>query len=55
MSRENTNKLLEMIEEGLVSEEYVITTCLKYMSEDDVKDMMEANEIPTVDEEEEEL
>lgn len=45
MARQFTNKLYEMIENGLVSEEFVITMCLKYMSEDDVKDMMEANEI----------
>lgn len=45
MARQFTNKLYEMIENGLVSEEFVITMCLKYMSEDDVKDMMEANEL----------
>ena len=44
MSREYTIKLLEMIEEGLLSEGSVIIACLKYMSEDEVKDMMEANE-----------
>jgi len=44
MSREYTTKLLEMIEEGLLSEGLVIIACLNYMSEDEVKDMMEANE-----------
>lgn len=43
--RENTDRLLEMIEEGLVDKDYVIMACLKYMSEDDVTGMMEANEI----------
>jgi hypothetical protein len=36
--------LLEMIEDGLIDRDLVITACLKYMSEDDVQDMMEANE-----------
>lgn len=33
-----------MIDNGLISQDTVITACLKYMSEDDVKDMMECNE-----------
>lgn len=45
MAREYTNKLYDMIDEGLISEDFVITMCLKYMSEDDVKDMMECNEL----------
>jgi hypothetical protein len=36
--------LLEMIDDGLLDRDTVITACLKYMSEDDVQDMMEANE-----------
>ena len=44
MSRKYTNKLLEMIDDGLIDPEIVMTACLKYMSEDDVKDMMECNE-----------
>ena len=43
--RENTDKLLEMVEEGLVDKDYVIMACVKYMSEDDVTGMMEANEL----------
>jgi hypothetical protein len=42
--RKYTNMLLEMIEDGLIDRDLVITACLKYMSEDDVQDMMEANE-----------
>ena len=34
-----------MIDNGLIDSEIVITACLKYMSEDDVKDMMEHNEM----------
>jgi len=45
MSRTYTNKLLEMLDEGLISQDYVITACVKYMSEDDVKDMMQCNDI----------
>lgn len=45
MTREASNKLLEMIDEGLLSAGSVVMMCLKWMSEDDVKDMCEANEI----------
>ena len=44
MSRKYTNKLLEMIEEGLLDKDTVIMACVKYMSEQDVQDMMESNE-----------
>lgn len=50
MVREYTNKLLEMVEEGLLDRDTVIMACVKYMSEDDVKDMMFINEF--VEEEE---
>ena len=43
--RDKTNELLEMIENGVISKDTVIMACVKYMSEDDVADMMEANEI----------
>lgn len=52
MSRVYTNKLLEMIEEGLLDKDTVIMACVKYMSEDDVKDMMECNEFLTEEEDE---
>jgi hypothetical protein len=54
MTREYTNKLLEMIEGGLLDRDTVIMACVKYMSEDDVKDMMECNEMLLEDEDEEE-
>jgi hypothetical protein len=44
MSRKYTNQLLEMIEDGLLDRDTVIMACVKYMSESDVQDMMEANE-----------
>lgn len=53
MAREFTNKLYEMINDGWINKDSVITACLKYMSEDDVKDMMEYNDFIDNDEEEE--
>ena len=52
-ARKYTNKLLEMLDQGLVTKDYVIMACLKYMSEDQVKDMMHHNDLnPEVFEEE---
>lgn len=39
------DKALEMVEEGLVSAEAMLTMCLKYMSTDDVEDMLDCNEL----------
>ena len=39
MSRLATNKLLELIEEGVLDKDAVISGCLNYMSEDDINDM----------------
>ena len=52
MTREYTNKLLEMVEEGILDRDNVILACVQYMSEADVKDMMECNEF--INEEDEE-
>ena len=43
-ARQYTEQLLEMIEEGMIDRDDVIMACLKYMSEDEVKDMCEVNE-----------
>ena len=51
-TRKYTNKLLEGLEEGLYNKDNVILACVNYMSEDDVKDMMESNEMIESDEEE---
>ena len=45
MSRKYTNKLLEGSEEGVYDKDTVIMACVKYMSEADVEDMMDANEM----------
>lgn len=50
MTREYTNKLLEMVEDGVLDRDNVIMACVKYMSEDEVRDMMHCNEF--IDEEE---
>ena len=44
MTREATDRLLEMVEEGLLDRDTVIMACVKYMSEDDVADMCHINE-----------
>ena len=45
MSREQTNRLLEMIDEGLLDARQVVLMCVKYMSEDEVADMLDVNEL----------
>jgi hypothetical protein len=45
MAREYTIKLLEIIEDGMLDKDMVIMACLKYMSEDAVKEMMRINEM----------
>ena len=43
--REYTNKLLDMIEDGLIDSKSVVLMCLNYMSEDEVEDMMVDNDL----------
>ena len=52
-ARQYTDKLLEMVENGLLDKDQVILACVKFMSEDDVAEMMRINEM-LIDEEEEE-
>jgi len=42
--RTQTNKLIDMMDEGLISAQSVAEMALAYMSEDDVADMMRAND-----------
>jgi hypothetical protein len=44
MTRQATNKILEMVDDGILDKDTVIMSCLKYMSEDDVADMAHHNE-----------
>ena len=43
--REQTNRLLEMIDDGQLDPMMAVTMCVKWMSEDDVAEMMDANEL----------
>jgi hypothetical protein len=51
--RKYTNKLMDMMEQGVISAEAVADMCLAFMSEDDVEDMMRGNDIVDEDEEDE--
>ena len=51
MSRQYTNHLLELLENGCLDRDYVILACVKYMSEDEVKDMMHINDLILKEEE----
>ena len=51
--RTQTTRLLAMMDEGLVSANFVAEACLGYMSEDDVADMMRCNDILDDEDEEE--
>ena len=39
------DKALEMVENCEVSAEHLLLCCLKYMSQDDVEDMLDCNEL----------
>jgi hypothetical protein len=54
MTRHFTNRLLEMIDDGLLDPMMVVTMATAWMSEDDVREMMEANELLGYAEEDEE-
>ena len=54
MTRQATDKILEMVEQGILDKDTVIMSCLKYMSEDDVADMAHSNEFFSNEEEYEE-
>ena len=42
---DSRDKALELVEDGMVSAEDMLTMCLKYMSTDDVEDMLDCNEL----------
>ena len=39
------DKAIELVEEGIVDPIQMVIMCVKYMSEDDVADMMDCNEL----------
>lgn len=45
MRRHITERILLMVEEGILDKDTVIMACLKYMSEDEVADMARCNEL----------
>lgn len=42
---DSRDKALELVEDGMVSAEDMLTMALKYMSTDDVSDMLDCNEL----------
>ncbi len=55
VTRKTTNRLLELAEDGALSYRDLAMAALKYMSEDEVEDMAQANEFLPEDEVEEEV
>ena len=45
MSREATKRLYDLLEQGAISHEAVVDMCMDAMSEDDVRDMLDNNEL----------
>ena len=43
--RHTTERILLMVEDGILDKDTVIMACLKYMSEDEVADMARINEL----------
>ena len=56
MMSNSRDKALELVEEGLVSADDMLIMALKYMSTDDVEDMLDCNELSDrfIEDEEEE-
>ena len=52
MPRQQTNYLLDLIDSGLLDARDVVTMALKYLSEDEVADMMRINDVLVEDDEE---
>ena len=43
--RTATNRMIQLMDEGILTPEWVAVTCLGYMSEDDVSEMAKANDL----------
>lgn len=50
--RKASNKFIEMVEEGLLDPVEAVRMCVKWMSEDDVVEMIKANELEDTEDEE---
>jgi hypothetical protein len=44
-TRKATNRLLKLVDDGMISARDVVVMCLKWMSEDNVAEMLQANDI----------
>jgi hypothetical protein len=44
-TQNSRDRALELVEEGYISAEDLLTAALKYMSTDDVEDMLDCNEL----------
>jgi hypothetical protein len=53
--RPETSRLIDMMDEGLLDARAVADMALSWLSEDDVKGMMQANDIPTTDQAEDDV
>ena len=42
---DSRDKVLEMVEEGIITADHALLMCLKWMSQDDVDGMMDVNEL----------
>jgi hypothetical protein len=49
MYQKYTNKLLKLLDDGILSHEDVIDACLAYLGEHDVKELMQVNDFPMGD------
>lgn len=45
ISRQVTNRLISLMDEGVLSEGQMALMCLQWMSEDDVREMVNANDL----------
>ena len=45
IKQNSRDRALELVEEGYISAEDLLTAALKYMSTDDVEDMLDCNEL----------
>lgn len=45
VTRQYTNKLIELINDGLLDPNTIVSMCVNYMSEQEVKDMVHTNDL----------
>ena len=43
--RKRTSELLELLDNGFITAEEIVILCLKFMTEDDVAEMMDMNQL----------